>query len=163
MEELEEDYPHELWTMMQFSLQHRITYWLRTCTPEEMQELAEHVELCIMKAVQAATGVDFDIEEAARERLGILARMKGRGIKKAEDTRYPAFLGALLDVLPRCIDRTEANGECTPGYYAHPLIEVIGRGAYDNDGNRNAQFLEARDVGHYPESCRNERSVLRKR
>jgi hypothetical protein len=43
--------------------------------------------------------------------------MKGGGIGRAEETRYPAFLEALLDFLPRCIDRTEANGECIPGYY----------------------------------------------
>ena len=33
VEDLEEKYPQELWTMLQFSLQHMITYWLRTCTP----------------------------------------------------------------------------------------------------------------------------------
>ena len=33
--DLGDEYPQELWTMMQFSLQHRITHWLRTCTPEK--------------------------------------------------------------------------------------------------------------------------------
>ena len=33
--DLGDEYPQELWTMLQFSLQHRITYWLRTCTPSE--------------------------------------------------------------------------------------------------------------------------------
>ena len=108
-----------------------------------------------MVAVQAATGVDFDIEEAARESLKIPARMKGGEIKRAEDTRYPAFLGALLNVLSRCVDRTEANRECIPGYYTHQLREVIGKGAYDNEGHRNAQSLKARDVGPYPKACMN--------
>ena len=44
VEELEEKYPHELWTMLQFSLQHRVTYWLRTCTPEETTEMEAHVD-----------------------------------------------------------------------------------------------------------------------
>ena len=44
VKELEEEYPQEFWTMMQFSLQHRITYWLRTCIPEETREMAEHVD-----------------------------------------------------------------------------------------------------------------------
>jgi hypothetical protein len=118
-------------------------------------EMAGHVDCCIMEAVQATTGVDFDTEDATRERLRIPTRMKRGGIKKAEDTRYPAFLGALLDVSLRCIGRTEANGECVPGYYAHQLTEVIGRGAYDNEGYMNARFLDAENVGPYPASCRN--------
>ena len=35
MEDREDEYPQELWTILQYSLQHRITYWLRTYTPEE--------------------------------------------------------------------------------------------------------------------------------
>ena len=114
VEDLEEKYPQKVWTMLQFSLQHRVTYWLRTCTPEETEEMAAHVDCCIMEAVQAATGVDFDTEEVARERLRLPTRMKGRGIKRTTDTRYPSFLGALLDVLPRCIDRRDENGEAQP-------------------------------------------------
>ena len=79
--------------MLQFSLQHRITYWLRTCTPEETEQITYYVDCCIMEAVQAVTGVDFDSEDTARERLRIPARMKGGGIRRATKTRYPAFLG----------------------------------------------------------------------
>ena len=84
MSDLEEKYPPELWTMMQFSLQHRVTYSLRTCTPEETEEMAAHVDCCIIEALQAATGVDFDTEDAARGRLRLPARMKGGGIKKSK-------------------------------------------------------------------------------
>ncbi len=42
--------------------------------------------------------------------------MKGGGVKKLEDVRYPAFLGALLDILPRCVDRKEEKGEVVRGY-----------------------------------------------
>ena len=56
-------------------------------------------------------------------------------------------------MLPRCIDTTEANGESVPGYYAQQLTEAIGEGAYDNEGHRNAQFLNATDVGPYPGEC----------
>ena len=45
------EYPQELWTMLQFPLQHRITYWSRTCTPEETAQMAGHVDCCIMEAV----------------------------------------------------------------------------------------------------------------
>ena len=104
---------------------------------------------CIMEAVHAATGVDFDGEEVARERLRIPARMKGGGIRRATETRYPAFQGAHLDVLPRCIDRTEDNGECSKGYYTQQLKEAKGEGAFDSEGHRNARFLSATDVGPY--------------
>ena len=73
--------------------------------------MVEHVDWCIMEAVHVATRVDFDTEDVARERLKMQARMKGGGNMRAEDTRYPAFWGAILNVLPRCIGMTEANGE----------------------------------------------------
>ncbi len=60
-----------------FSLHHRITYWVRTCTLEETEEMATHVEFCIMEEVQVATGVNFDAEVMAKERLRLPARMKG--------------------------------------------------------------------------------------
>ena len=80
--------------------------------------MTEHVDCCIMEAVQAATGVDFDTHVMAKERLRLPARMKGEGIKRTTDTRYQTFLGALLDILPRCVDRTETNGEVTRGIYS---------------------------------------------
>ena len=154
VEDIEEQYPQELWTMLQFSLHHRITYWLRTCTPKETEEMAEHVGWGIMEAVQAATGVDFDLEAAARERLRLPARMKGGGIKRAADTRRPAFLGALLDVLPRCIDKKSANGEDMPGYYAEQLTEVLGKGVHDAEGHMNEKFLEAENIEPFLEACK---------
>jgi hypothetical protein len=109
VEDLKEKYPQELWTMLQFSLHHRVPYWLRTCTPEVTEEMAAHVDYFIMEAVEAATGVDFDTEGAARKRLRLPTRMKGGGIKRATDTKYPTFWGALLDVLPRCIDTRDEH------------------------------------------------------
>ena len=94
--------------------------------------MAEHVDnKCIMEAVEAATRVEFDMDKTATERLRLPARMKGGGIKSATDTRRPAFLGAVLDILPRCIDRKAENGEEMPGYYSEQLTWEIGRGAYD--------------------------------
>jgi len=75
-----------------------------------------------MEAVHASTGVDFDLESATRERLRLPARMKGGGIKKAADIRKSAFLGTMVDVLPRCIDTRIENGKDMPGYYAEQLI-----------------------------------------
>ena len=57
--------------------------------------------------------MDFDTEVMAKERLRLPTRMKGGGIKREADTMYTAFLGALLDILPRCVDRKETNGEIT--------------------------------------------------
>ena len=44
--------------------------------------------------------------------------MKGGGIKRAADTRKPAFLEALLNILPRCIDMKANNGEEMLRYYS---------------------------------------------
>ena len=135
--DLGDEYHQELWTMLHFSLQPRITYWLRTCTSEETAEMAGRVDNCIIKAAQVATGVEFDTEVMAKERLRLLARMKGGGIKRAADVKYPSFLGAILDVLPRCVDMKDKNGEIVKGIYSDHLTEVIGEGAFDEAGNRN--------------------------
>jgi hypothetical protein len=77
--------------------------------------MARHVDCCIMEAVRAATGVFFETELMAKQRLRLPARMKGGGIRKSTNSGYPAFLGALLDILPRCVDRKDRNGEVTKG------------------------------------------------
>ena len=43
--------------------------------------MAEHVDKCIMEAVEAATGVEFDMDRTATERLRLPARMKGGGVR----------------------------------------------------------------------------------
>ena len=137
VEDLKGKCPQKLWTMLQFSMQHKITYWLRTCTPEETEEIAEHADKCIMEAVEVATGVEFDMDRTTTERLRLPARMKGGEIKSATDTRRPAFLGALVDILPRCIDKKAENGEEMPGYYSEQVTREIGRGTYDQEGHNN--------------------------
>ncbi len=80
-----------------------------------------------MEAVHAPTGVYFDTEVMAREKFRLPARMKGGGIKRAADSKYPAFLGALLDILPRCVDRKEGSGDITKGIHSDQLTTVIGQ------------------------------------
>ncbi len=52
-----------------------------------------------------------------------------------------------MDVLPRLIDRKAENGEVEVGVYTEPMTSNIGEGAYDADGHRNTQFLEAMQGG----------------
>jgi hypothetical protein len=111
--------------------------------------MAETVDVCIMEAVHAATGVNFETEKMAKERLRLPARMKGGGIKRTTDTRYPAFLGAMLDVLPRMIDMKDENGEMTVGVYSSQMTHIIGEGAYDAEGHRNERFLGATEIGPF--------------
>ncbi len=77
----------------------------------------------------------------ARERLRLPTRMKGGGIKEAKEKRYPTFLGALMDVLPRIIDRKAENGEVEVGVYTKLMTPIIGEEAYDADGHMNTPFL----------------------
>ena len=150
--DLEEDHPQELWAMLQYSLQHKVTYWLRTCTPEETEEMASLVDTAILDAVHAATGIRFDAEKVAKDRLRLPLRMKGGGVRSMVDLRNPVFMGAILDVLQRCIDRTGPIGEKTRGIYRSTLTSAIGDGANDQDGHNNAGFLEASTVGPYPKA-----------
>ncbi len=123
--------------------------------------MARHVDCCIMEAVHVATGVNFEAEVMAKERLRLPARMKGGGVKSAMDLRYPAFLGALLHILPRCIDRKDTSGEITRGTYTDQLTAAIGEGAFDEAGHRNARFLEATEVGPYPREMQRAWSTMR--
>ena len=75
--------------------------------------------------------------------------MKGVGIKRTTDAKYPAFLGALIDILPRCVDRKESNGEVMRGTYSDQLTKEVGEGAFDEDGHKNSQFLKAKTIGPY--------------
>ncbi len=112
--------------------------------------MATRVDCYIMEAMQTATGVEFESELVARERLRIPARMKGGGIKRAADTKYPAILGAILDILPRVVEKKDKDGETVKGAYADHLTIVIGAGAFDEAGHINDQFLKATEVGPYP-------------
>jgi len=58
-----------------------------------------------------------------------------------------------LDILPRCIDIKDEQGECHPGYYSQQLTETIGSGAYDSEGHKNERFMQTRNVGPFPEAC----------
>ena len=55
--------------MLQFSIQHRIMYWLIIFTLDETAKMAELVDQCIIEAIQAATGIDFEYDEGAKEIL----------------------------------------------------------------------------------------------
>ena len=58
--------------------------------------MAGRVVCCIMEAIQATPGVEFDTEVMAKERLRLQARMKGGGIKRATDVKYLTFQGGGL-------------------------------------------------------------------
>ena len=72
----------------------------------------ELVDECILEAVEAAaTGIDLKKRHVDRDRLRLPAMFKEGGIRKLEDLRWPTFLGALLDTLPKCIDRKDDKEE----------------------------------------------------
>jgi hypothetical protein len=92
------------------------------------------------------------MDMAAMEKLRLPARMKGGGIKRATNARRPAFLGALLDIHPRCIDKKAENGKEMPGYYLEQLTKAIGKGTYDAEGHKTKHFLGAENIGPFPEA-----------
>jgi len=47
MTDLTDEHPQEMWTMLQYSLQHKVIYWLRTCTPAEIEEMASLASGCV--------------------------------------------------------------------------------------------------------------------
>jgi hypothetical protein len=114
--------------------------------------MAELVDVAIPEAVHATTGIDFDAETVARDRLRLPARLKRGGIWRMVDLKRPAFLGAMLHILSRCIDKKIREGEKTKGIYSGHLTDVIREGAYGARGHRNARFLQANNAGPYPTS-----------
>ena len=155
VETLGDEYAQELWSMIYYSLQHKITYWLRNMTPDETAQLAEAVDSSVLRAVQAATAAEIQGDNVAQTRLQLPARSKGGGIKKAYALRRPAFAGALLDILPACIDRVDPkcdDGSIIRGAYHAQLKDAIGVGAYDPLGHRQEQFLGAANLGPFPDA-----------
>jgi hypothetical protein len=118
VKDVEDEIPQELWKMLQFSLQHRITYMLRVCTPEETTEITTLVDEFILEAATSATKIDFNQDEAVGERLRLPARMKAGGIKRMEDVKYPAFQGTLSGIY---------QGVSTEGQKMERLQEVTMR------------------------------------
>ena len=133
--------PHELWTMTYYSLQHRITYWLRNLTPDETEEFARHFDAAILECAETATNNRFDPDTLPHDRLFLPTRLKGAGLRRADKLRRPAFVGALLDVLPAFIDRVDPEDGSVPGLYHEQLKDLIQEGAYDEGGHRQTHFL----------------------
>ncbi len=73
--------------------------------------------------------------------MNIPARLKEGGLRSPSNLRAPAFKGAILDILPRCIETKDDSGELTKGVYATQLSGVIGERAFDKSGHRNGKFL----------------------
>ena len=63
--------------------------------------------------------------------------------------------------MPRCVDRKDRNGEVAKGTYSDRLTEVVGVGAYDEEGHKNSKFLESTEVGPYPGEMQAAWDVLR--
>jgi hypothetical protein len=114
--------------------------------------MAEWVDAAILETAHAATRIRFDAEKVTKDRLRLATRLKGGGVKITVDLRNPTFMGPILDVLSRCIDRTGPNGEKTRGIYSDTLTTAIGDGAYDQEGHMNAGFLQATAAGPYPKA-----------
>jgi hypothetical protein len=57
--------------------------------------MVHHVDLCITEAAKVATEVEFEVEEAARDKLRLSTGMKGGGIVRTTNTRYPTYLAGM--------------------------------------------------------------------
>jgi hypothetical protein len=104
--------------------------------------MMEMVEGALRETSEQATGIDFGSEDLARMRLHIPARLKGGGIRGTSALRTPAFVGAILDIPPICIDMKDKNGDMIKGVHTAKLGDAIGMGAFDRDGYTIARFLQ---------------------
>jgi hypothetical protein len=104
--------------MLQYPLQHKVSYWLRTCIPDKTMQMAELVDECVWEATKATTRVEFMRDSAAMVKLKLPARLEGGGIKSQVNIRNPPFLGALLDALHKMVDIKNDTGAVTRGYFA---------------------------------------------
>jgi hypothetical protein len=95
VKDLADEHPQQLWTTLRYSLQHRVTYWLITCTPHETKEMASLEDAYILKAVEAATRIDTEEEDVAEEGLRLPTIMKGGGVKKADKPTENNIFGSV--------------------------------------------------------------------
>ena len=59
------------------------------------------------------------------------------------------------------MDRNERNGEVTKGTYSDQLTEVVGAGAFDEEGHKNSKFIGSTTIGPYPGEMQAAWDVLR--
>jgi len=108
----------------------------------------------LLEATQQGARANFSSEDLARQRLHILSRLKRGGITRISELREPAVLWSILDILPKCIDEKDDNGDIVKGVYAKRFGDnIIGESGFNKTGHMKSIFLQSQEVDPFPREC----------
>ena len=133
-----------------------MNYHMRIVPPHQVQPCLRRFDEALVKAIQQASGVDFNAEglvyEFAKQRLWLPARLMGGALRSQTKVAEAAYISGLIAALPSLIDVTttvQGTMEVRQGFANVVGERLLGVGACNrgNEQNRFAFFVHESGTG----------------
>ena len=123
-----------LWILTVTCLQFMGDYWIRHVRPDLTEKFAQGIDKGISAIFQRCIGVNTECwSDIAKERLRLPIRLKGCGLREAEDRRFGQYLGATAQSVIHLIDRRDDNGNRIAGRLNTPaIVNLFGEGSFNH-------------------------------
>jgi hypothetical protein len=143
----------QLWAVLRCCLRPTGDYFARLLFPDDAAPLMHRIDAAVRQVKELSFSQDLSADGPLGE-LGaelhdrqsqLPKRGHGLGLRSLyKKSQSVDFVAALLDTLPRLVDRSSDGGEVTEQGLANWLAPVIGAGAFDqgNEKRRLAVFLQ---------------------
>ena len=128
--------PQALHTLIFYTIQPLLVFWLQHLPPQQVLPYAERVDEAVLEAFAAAVGASTeDLQEPlTNRRVRLPARWYGCGIRSMVEQATPAYAATTAGILPRLADR-QVDGRLLQGL-CPPLTQWLGQGAFDEGAER---------------------------
>ena len=127
-------------------------YWLQLMSPSVTAEFANTVGEALAAVASCTLPPEAFTNPLVRRRVVAPARYAGAGLRacSASEGIFPVkvhagFVGAMMQALPRMLDRTSADGVVTKGY-ANGLQGLLGEHSFDEVGVRDGEEVGSADA-----------------
>ena len=123
-----------LWILTVTCLQFMGDYWMRHVRPDLTEKFARGIDEGINAIFRRCIGVNTESwSDIAKERLRLPIRLKGCGLREAEDRRFGQYLGATAQSVIQLIDRMDDSGNRIAGRLHTPAIATLfGEGSFNH-------------------------------
>jgi hypothetical protein len=132
-----------------YCLASKVTHFAQTHPPSLALPFLESFDSAVLDVLVSSfgpVGPDLVANPIAMRRLRLPARFNGCGIRANADVSHAAFVGALCQALPQCIDRVVSGGIRLEGFF--PRLESwLGRGSFD-EANVPQRFAALARAAH---------------
>ena len=128
--------PHALWAALYYSCSHKFDYWLRHMPPVEVADAAAQIDAAMLVAVDTIGYAGMMVDDIARRRLRLPARMRGCGIRQLTALAPIAYCACFVESVEVMFDVPGV-----PGFF-NMLAPAFGDGAFEG-GHRFTTFLQS--------------------